>query len=496
MRRPLGVLLVSFSFALAGCPQHEDPCSQANQKDAVRSLLADWYLYPDLLQSIDPADGKYATVQDYLAAVTKPAQDAGKDRGWTYATTYTATQQYYDAGNSVGFGVGLLLRPDASVPPVPHLFVSQVYPDSPAAAAGFTRGDEILKIGTSDTTWTDVPTLVAQSSSALGEAFGPNTAGVTRTFDVVPNGGGRATRTMAKATFGLDPVPAGWRIVDRGQGTPPAGYVALRTFINPANPLLQDVFNQFQAAGVTDVVVDLRYNGGGLISTAELLANLLAGDRSTGDVMFTVRNNALQSRYDEAAYFTPGCDASDPTNPPICTHPIGTPGVPFRIAFITTGASASASELVPNVLEAYHHTRTPADIALVGEKTYGKPVGQRGWTIPQCDLAVYLVSLKLVNAEGDGDYYDGLPDASGHFSGPLCPAADDLTHAMGDSAEASTAAALAWLSTGTCPPAPVQAAAKLSSGGVASSTRAPAAPDAYPESPWPDEAQRNVRGLF
>ncbi len=492
MRRPVGVLLVSLAL-LTGCPKHDDSCSQANLKEAVGGLMADWYLYPDLMASIDPRDATYPTVNDYLDAVTKPARDQGMDRYWTYATSYTSTQQYYDAGSAVGFGVGLLVRTDASS--VQHLFAAQVYPASPALGAGFARGDEILAIGDGPSTLVDVQTLLANGT--LGTALGPSTVGLTRSFSVLTVAGQTVTRTATKAQYGLDPVPGGGTVIPR-DGTTPAGYVALRTFINPANPLLQQAFNGFKAAGVTDVVVDLRYNGGGLVSSAELLANLLAGDRSTSDVMFTLRNNPAQSRYDAPTYFDPGCDTSDSTKPPVCTNPIGTPGVPFRIAFITTGATASASELVPNVLEAYHHDT----VALVGARTYGKPVGQRAWALPQCDLAVYLVSLKLVNAEGDGDYYQGLPDAAGHFSGCFAQAEDDLTHAMGDPAETSTAAALSWLATGTCPPAPapaqVQAQAKLWSGTASPSaaSAAPAAPDASPESPWPDEAQRNVRGLF
>ncbi len=142
---------------------------------------------------------------------------------------------------------------------------------------------------------------------------------------------------------------------------------------------------------------------------------------------------------------------------------------------------------MPNVLEAWKH----ADVALVGAKTYGKPVGQRGFVLQQCDTAVYLISFRLVNAEGDGGYYDGLPDAAGNFSGPLCAAPDDLAQALGDPAEASTAAALQWLATGTCP---APAAAKPS--GPTAALKMGAGPDAYPEAPAPDEAQRHVRGLF
>jgi hypothetical protein len=213
---------------------------------------------------------------------------------------------------------------------------------------------------------------------------------------------------------------------------------------------------------VADVVVDLRYNGGGLLSTGEILADLLGGGLA-GQTMHQLTNAPSKASLDATAPFEAQPQAV-------------TPG---RIAFVTTGASASASELVPNALEPYR------SVALVGSRSYGKPVGQRLFEIPGCSSLLALVSFQLRNAQGDGDYFDGLPDAAGAFSGPLCQAEDDLLHAPGDPAEASTAAALSWLETGTCPSPP-----------VAFRLQRPAAPDGYPAPPRPSPAQVHLPGLF
>jgi carboxyl-terminal processing protease len=474
MRRPLALLVLP--TLLAGCPAREDPCSPENQKSSVLGLMRSWYLYPELLRSIAPRDGAYPTVNDYLAALTADARAADKDRGWTYATSYTQSQQYYDLGTSVGFGIGILVRQDTAL--AYHVLVSQAFPASAAADAGFARGDEILAIGDVPTALVDVPTIVAgattidEARARISSALGPSDAGLSRTLRVLTLGGATEVRTMTKRPYALDPVPQGWSVI-RPAGAAPVGYVALRTFISPADPLLQDVFAQFQAAGVQDVIVDLRYNGGGLISTAEVLANLLAGDRTATDVMYHFEYNALHAAESIAQPFAPAAQSIPAT----------------RVAFITTGASASASEIVPNVLEPY---RTD-NIALVGARTYGKPVGQAGFAFYQCDLAVYLIAFRVTNMENEGGYYEGLPDANGNFSGPLCAADDDLTHATSDPAEASTAAALQWLATGTCP---APAAAATASGRAAALKAAGPVPDAYPEATAPDEAQRNVRGLF
>lgn len=469
MRRPLALLsLLSALLVLAGCPgETKNACTPGAEKQALVGLLRDWYLYPDLLQAVDPT--QYTTSQDLLDAMTKPARDLRMDRFWTYVTTVAASTTFFQEGTSVGFGVGLLVRGT-------DVFVSQVYPGSPAAAAGFARGDKLLQIGETEAS------LAAVTPDNVGDLIGPATAGLTRVFQVLPWGAAAPVLRgpATKGTFGLDPVPvvdAGqrWRIVDR----PPKklGYVALRTFITPADALLTQAVQAFKDAGVTDVVVDLRYNGGGLVDTAGLLANLLGGGDGGKTMVQLTNNPARSSAYNETSTFAPPAAAIAAT----------------RVAFITTGASASASELVPNVLEPYlAPPGGAAGIALVGAKTYGKPVGQRGFRLTGCDTVAYVVSFRLENAEGEGGYYDGLPDAPATgapaFGGPLCAAEDDLGNAPGTDLEASTAAALTFLETGACP-APAAPAAKLG-------LTAAALPDAYPVAREPSLAQRHVNGLF
>jgi carboxyl-terminal processing protease len=459
--RALAPLLAA--LALLACGGYEsDPCGPDAEKQALLDVVHDWYLYPDTLPPVvDPS--LYDTAEDLLAALTAGARAGGVDReGWDFITTAADATSLFVEGQSVGFGIGILRRD-------PAVFVSQVFPGS-AADGKLARGDRILRVGETADTLVDV--TPATVSALLGAA----TEGVTRAIEVAPGGtGAPVVHVLVKGTFGLDPVPVvpggteRWKIF---QGTDKLlGYVALRSFIGTANQDLARAFAAFSAAGVTDVAVDLRYNGGGLISTAELLANLLGGGLG-GSKMVHWTFSPRRSAYDGDDTFAPPASAVAPT----------------RIAFITTGASASASELVPNVLEPY----VPA-IALVGARTYGKPVGQQPFQLTTCGAMVYLVSFKLENAQGDGEYFAGLPDAPATgepaFSGPLCEAEDDLLHAPGDPAEASTSAALTWLDTGACPAAPV---AKAGGAGALKATPL----DGYPEAAAPTIAQRHVRGLF
>ena len=468
-RAPLALVA---SVLLAGCPGRDGgeiasftfrvptSCNEAAAKEGVLAAALDWYLYPDLLpETVDPA--AFGTAADLLDALTAEARAQRKDRHWSYLASLTETHAFNTSGASAGFGIQLI-RPD---PDAPRILLADVFEETPASEAGFARGDELLAVGESAATLVPVSTLAAADAppGAFSQALGPSEPGVTRTFEVRIAAGATAIRTMAKRAYTLRPVPP-HRILDLPGG--PAGYVALRTFIGPADGQLREAFAAFEAAGVTRVVVDLRYNGGGLVSTAETLASL-AGDGLAGQPMFRFALN-------------PSHAADESTEP---FHAESAAIAPARIAFITTGGSASASELVPNVLEPYR------DVALVGARTYGKPVGQIPFDLETCDLVLYLISFQLQNAQGEGGYYDGLPDADGHFSGPLCPAADDLAHPLGDPAEASTAAALHWLETGACA-APV--AAPL----LASPLRIAPGAASFPEPYAPTHAQRQLPGLY
>jgi hypothetical protein len=460
VRLPTVASCLVLAVALTGCPP--DPqgglltCTTDAEKRFVVGATQEWYLYPDLLPALDQATYDASSPAELLDFLTAGARAAGQDRGWSYLADLQATLGYYQGDPSVGFGMSLEIRGT-------QLFVTQVVAGSAAAGQGFLRGDEISAIGTPGEAMVDAATLI--SGGTLGTALGPSVADVTREFDVLPvTGGGTVHRSVSKASYVLHPVP--FYAVSGS-----TGYVNLRTFTVPAEGELDEAFAAFSAADppVTSVIVDLRYNGGGLVSVAEHLADLLGG-AFPGAIMHGWRVNEFHM--------------SDPDLPePTRFSQLPASVAPVKIAFITTGATASASELVANVLEPW------ATVALVGDRTYGKPVGQFQFQLPGCNLLLALVSFQLPNADGEAEYFGGLPDPPA-FSGPLCAAPDDLTHAMGDPAEASTQAALAWIADGTCP-APAAAVAQPGAAYVLTGGR-----HAPVTAPAPTPAQRDNPGLF
>ena len=127
---------------------------------------------------------------------------------------------------------------------------------------------------------------------------------------------------------------------------------------------------------------------------------------------------------------------------------------PTRIAFIGTGSTASASELVINGMLPWLGT----NMTLVGSNTYGKPVGQIALDKAECDDRFRVVTFRTENASGQGDYYTGLASVMPN----TCRAGDDITFPLGDPREASIAAALNFLGGRSCSP--------ITSGGTCSST--------------------------
>ncbi len=394
-------------------------CSLNSRQTWAAQQLDSWYLFPETLPAnLSPAG--YASVQDYIDALTATARAQGKDRYFTYITSIAEENAYYNSGSSAGFGVRFAL--DASN----RLLVSESFEGAPALAVGIDRGTEILAIGTTSANLVTVSSLLASGgTNALNNALGPSDPGVTRTFQIRDAAGTR-TVSVTKADFALTPVSTryGAKVIDDGGRK--VGYVNLRTFINTAETPLRNAFADFRAQGISEVIIDLRYNGGGLVSIADLVNNLLARDRTTSTVANYVTFRPSQSAQNETVYFTPQDQSIAPT----------------RIAFIGTGGSASASELVMNTFIPYLGNRS----ALVGTNTYGKPVGQIALDRATCDDRLRVVAFALENAARQGAYYNGLAA----FMGATCRASDDLSRQLGDPAEASTRAALDFLAGRAC----------------------------------------------
>ncbi|MDP9199176.1 MAG: S41 family peptidase [Pseudomonadota bacterium] len=417
------------------------------------SAAREWYLFLDLLPpTVDVGD--YATAAELLDALTATARAQNRDRFFSHVTTPQADSSFLQEGQFIGFGFRTLI--DGS-----QLQVPDAYEGSPAAEGGLVRGAEITHVD-SGSGYVPIATIL-QTDPELAEAFGPATEGVVRGLRFVLAGGQQVEAEITKRVVTIPPVPSAGTAILSLPSNPsvPVGYLNLRTFISTAETPLRTAYAQFRAQGIEYFIVDLRYNGGGLVSIAELIGDLNGADRAPADVFSNLRFNANK----------PGND----TERRFVEQPQSV--LPVRIAFITTGGTASASELVVNSMKPW------TEVAIVGSDTFGKPVGQSAFDLDGCDLRLRLVTFRVTNADEQGDYYDGLATTLPF----ACAAADDLTRAPWDPLETSTAAALEWLQTGVC--------GQVLSGPLPPLLKAQAG-WRPPQSQRPTPAQAHLPGLF
>ncbi|SOB80522.1 Peptidase family S41 [Sphingomonas guangdongensis] len=433
-------------------------CSLRERQDWALSQLREWYLFPETLPAtLDPAP--YTSVDTYIDALTATARAQRRDRYFTYITSIAAENAYYSSGQTAGFGFRLTTNTAQR-----RVIVAEAFEGAPALAAGIDRGTEILAIGTSEATLRPVSDLIASNGSAgVTGSLGPDTPGTARTFRISDATAGSRVVTVAKANYELTPVSSryGARIIDDGGRR--VGYVNLRTFISTADPALRAAFAQFRSAGVTELIVDLRYNGGGLVSIANLLGDLMGRDRTGSDVFSYTTFNPAKSAENSTRYFQPQSQSVGVT----------------KVAFIGLSGTASASELVTNAFIPYLR----ANAALVGTNTYGKPVGQIALDRAGCDDRLRVVAFATQNANRQGAYYDGLAGVMER----TCSASDELAFPLGDARESSVRVALDFLAGRSCTP--------ISAAPVGTAARRVADQELLsPERP--STAQREVPGLF
>ncbi len=397
-------------------------CGLRTQQDAVSQLLDEWYLFPNLLAAVNPAS--FSDLDSFIDARVAPARAQGRDRFFTFATSIAEETALIQRGASAGFGVRFAFDSSAR-----RAFVVEAYEGTPGFAAGLDRGTELLAVGTAPGNLQTVASLMASGGAqAVIEALGPSDSGVTRLLRFRPRGGADTERSITKTVFSLDPVSDRYGAVILNDGGRQVGYLNLRTFIvEDAQRQMREAFAQFRSSGIDRLIIDLRYNGGGLVSGADVLGDLLSLGR-VGQVWSRTQWRPEKAQENRTRLIAAEANAINPA----------------RIAFITTSATASASELVINSLLPY----LGSNIALIGTNTFGKPVGQAAFDLALCDLRVRPVTFQTVNANGQGDYFEGLARAVPN----TCRANDDIGFAFGDAREASIRTALDFLGGRACTP--------------------------------------------
>ena len=388
----------------------------------AEAVLNEWYLFPDLLDN-SVSTANFNDVQGYLDARVAPARAQDIDRGFTFATSIAEENALINSGSSAGFGIRLAYDTINN-----RVFLLEAFENANGFQSGMDRGTELLGIATPGQAEQLVSNLMASGGpQAVINALGPSDAGVTRTLRFAQAGGAIITADVTKSDFALDPVSDRYGALVLNDGGKQVGYINLRTFIvADAADQLRDAFGTFQANGITELIIDFRYNGGGLVSVADTFGDLMGAGR-VGAVWSETVLRESKSSENETELFQTEQNAITPT----------------KIAFIGRGGTASASELVINSMIPYVAAE---NIALIGDNTFGKPVGQFGFDLEEFDLRVRATTFQTNNADGSGEYYSGLASVIPN----TCRANDDIFTPLGDPSEASIETALSFLAGQPC----------------------------------------------
>ncbi|MFQ5982810.1 MAG: S41 family peptidase [Woeseiaceae bacterium] len=399
--RKILYMLAAAALTLSGCSSSsggsEAPpaaCSNDGQKQFVLDSMLDVYFWYQLLPT-DVDLSQYASPEELLDFLTsfQPL-----DR-FSFIASAQADAQFFGEGKFEGFGFSSRFEAPGD------LRFTRVFSDSPAARAGFARGQRILEL--------DGRTIAEiEANEGVGAAFGQSPL----EFKIRRLDGTEYTVTVSHDIVTIDPLPQ-WRVIDTAGG--PVGYFEFASFISTADPVFDTVFADFIQAGVSDVIIDMRYNGGGLVSTAELLGDYFGGLIAENLTFSKTLFNDKNTDNNRTEFFERLLNSMNLS----------------RLVIIATSGTASASELVINGMEPY------AEVTIVGDTTFGKPVGQVG--IEFCEKILRPTAFETVNALDQGDYFDGLPVD--------CPAADDLTETVGADTDPNVITALSFLATGACP---------------------------------------------
>lgn len=424
-------------------PYPDKQGSWLDENNYLRSMSNDVYLWYDEIDDRNPA--LYADTQAYFHLLkTTELSPTGKDKDrfhWHADTDEYRLQQ--ESGVSAGYGVRWTIL---NATPPREVAVAYTEPNSPAADAGIKRGTRVLKIDGVD--------LVNDNnqSELLNAGLFPAELGETHEF-VIQDLDADEPRTVSLTSTEITMATVQSTKVIDTPATGKVGYMVFNAYISPAEAALKETFEHFETEGVNELILDMRYNGGGYLAIAAQLGYMIAGTNTAGKDFETMEFNDKHPTHDP---FTG--EPLDPT--PFYNQTLGFSSVAAgqalpslnldRVYVLAGSGTCSASEAVINGLRGID-----VEVILIGSTTCGKPYG--AYILDNCGTSYFTTQFRGVNAKNWGDYSDGFTPGDADSSNPAelpgCIVNDDFDHLLGDPEEARLAAALHHLQQGSCPDA-------------------------------------------
>ena len=359
-------------------------------------------------ESPDLHPAGYSDLRGYFNALLFPGGSSLPRDRYSGFSPSQEFDLYYEQGKTLGYGFAVAGQEVLSQPNQP-LWIRYVEPGSPADLVGLRRGDRLVSLnGVSSE-----QVIASQDFSPLV----PKTAGDTLTLSFERDGVILQQVVTAEA-HSLKPVQ-NLRVMRTASGTK-VGYVYVHAFLSQAEEGLDAAFNDFIFQGISEVVIDLRYNTGGLVSVGERLGSHIGGARTENQVYTDLLYN-LGSRYKNTRYKF--------------TNRLNWEGL-SRVYVLTGMRTCSASEQLISGLRG-----AGLDVVQIGGTTCGKPVGFNPRS--HCGNTFSVVMFESQNARGEGRYFNGIS--------PNCAADDDWSQLLGSPNEGLLKAAIQHMQSGICP---------------------------------------------
>ncbi|MEQ9317396.1 MAG: S41 family peptidase [Henriciella sp.] len=440
---------------IEGNPFPDVQGSLAQELFWLRSWTNETYLWNTEVPDLNP--NSYSNrITFFNLLKTSAVTPSGEDKDDFHFSE--PTEDFLAARNSApqpGYGASYAIL--SSTPPR-DVRIRYVEPGSPAAQVisgqqQLVRSSRILTVDGVDV----VNNNTQAGVDTINAALFPDTVGESHTFTVVEPGQAERTITLSAANISRQPVIE-TSVISTPTGN--VGYIVFNTFSPFSSEVqIRDAIASLNGSGVNDLVLDLRYNGGGLLAVASQLSYMVAGNARTNNRTFEqLRFNAGAGNVNPVTgevnnpipFYRTGLGFSVPNGSSLPSLNLG------RVFILSTGGTCSASEAVINGLRGID-----VQVILIGDITCGKPYGF--YPTDNCGQTYYTIQFQGVNDKDFGDFSDGFVPQNSSFAfgvkTPGCVVADDLTRELGDENEALLAAALQYRATGTCPTPPAGAVA-------------------------------------
>ena len=397
------VILLALSLSFLSSCKKDNPEPPANPtadeiaRDDLYNIMKSYYLWDKLMPVA--VKENYPGPRELLEAMRYKKLDR-----WSYIQNY---DDFLNQSQAIFVGHGIRIGLDYNN----KTRIAQIYNNSPMYALGVRRGWIIRKLNDTDL----APIFIAGDGEAYYNLIGPSTAGITNKFLFETPEGKDSTITTTKASFTLNTVLY-YDTLHLKTGI--TGHLVFEQFVEPSNAELEKAFAFFKENNINNIIVDLRYNGGGDLSVLQNLAAHIGGSSKFGKPFLTLTHNEQQTSRNK-------------------TYNFGTVASPVSVGkmiVITTRSTGSASEDLINGLKPFMEIKT------VGDTTNGKPVGMYGFKHGTLYM-FWPISFALLNTAGSGDFYDGFP--------PEKYVPDDITHDWGDRNESCLKEAIYMMENGT-----------------------------------------------